>query len=61
MTRLARKLTPGEIKMASLLFGERLSALGYGGLAVGITGLCLLEVPPQALQSLLSEGPAGAP
>ena len=47
--------------LASVLFGERLSALGYGGLAVGVAGLCLLEVPPQTLQALLAEGPAGAP
>ena len=45
--------------LASLLFGEQLSAVGVGGLALGITGLCLLEVPPDLLQTLLTEGPAG--
>ena len=46
--------------LASLLFGERLSAVGYGGLVAGVAGLCLLEVPPAALQALITDGPAGA-
>ncbi len=46
--------------LASLLFGERLSAVGYGGLVAGVAGLCLLEVPPAALQALVTDGPAGA-
>ena len=45
--------------LASLLFGERLSAVGYGGLVAGVAGLCLLEVPPAALQALVEDGPAG--
>ena len=39
--------------LAALLFGERLRPLGIAGLGVGVAGLCLLEVPPEAL--------AGAP
>jgi drug/metabolite transporter (DMT)-like permease len=38
--------------LASLLFGERLGPAGYAGLAVGVLGLCLLEVPPSMLESL---------
>lgn len=36
--------------LASLLFGERLGALGFVGLGLGVLGLCLLEVPVDVLQ-----------
>ena len=36
--------------LASLLFGERLGALSFLGMGLGVVGLCLLEVPPDALQ-----------
>ena len=36
--------------LASLLFGERLGLLGFLGLGLGVLGLCLLEVPAEALQ-----------
>ena len=39
--------------LASLLFGERLGALGFVGLGLGVVGLCLLEVPVEALQGKL--------
>lgn len=35
--------------LASLFFNERLKPLGYAGLALGVAGLLLLEVPPEAL------------
>lgn len=35
--------------LAALLFGERLRPLGVAGLGVGVAGLALLEVPPDAL------------
>jgi len=38
--------------LASVLFGERLGARGFAGLALGISGLLLLEVPPAALETL---------
>ena len=40
--------------LASLLFAERLGALGFLGMGLGVVGLCLLEVPPDALQGKLS-------
>ncbi len=40
--------------LASVLFGERLGALGFLGLGLGVVGLCLLEVPVEALQGELS-------
>ena len=40
--------------LASVLFGERLGALGFVGLGLGVVGLCLLEVPVEALQGELS-------
>ncbi|CAL5222766.1 g5178 [Coccomyxa viridis] len=40
--------------LASLLFGERLGALGFVGLGLGVVGLCLLEVPVEALQGALT-------
>ncbi|GLC43811.1 hypothetical protein PLESTB_000910500 [Pleodorina starrii] len=44
--------------LASLLFGERLSGLGVVGLALGVAGLALLEVPgdslAEAAQALVS-------
>ena len=39
--------------LASVLFGERLGALGFLGLGLGVVGLCLLEVPVEALQGKL--------
>lgn len=35
--------------LASLFFNERLKPLGYAGLALGVAGLLLLEVPPETL------------
>lgn len=32
--------------LAALLYGERLTALGYAGLPLGVLGLALLEIPP---------------
>jgi len=48
--------------LAALLFGESLTGVGVLGLAVGVGGLCLLEVPPEVITSLLNgEGlPSGA-
>lgn len=40
--------------MAALLFGESLTTLGVCGLVVGVAGLCLLEVPPEVVTSLLA-------
>lgn len=42
--------------LASVLFGETLTVAGYGGLVVGLLGLCLLEVTPQTLADLLNHG-----
>ena len=42
--------------LASILFGETLSAAGYVGLAVGLLGLVLLEVTPETLTTLLNNG-----
>ena len=39
--------------LASVLFGERLGALGFLGLGLGVVGLCFLEVPVEALQGEL--------
>lgn len=39
--------------LASLLFGESLSALGYAGLLLGIAGLLLLEIPQASLEAFL--------
>eukprot|EP00879_Flechtneria_rotunda_P024434 GHRR01025903.1.p1 GENE.GHRR01025903.1~~GHRR01025903.1.p1 ORF type:complete len:299 (+),score=125.51 GHRR01025903.1:136-1032(+) len=47
--------------MAALLFGEALSAVGVAGLFIGVAGLLLLEVPPDALsQTAASLGGAAA-
>lgn len=35
--------------LAAIFFGERLRPLGVAGLGVGVLGLCLLEVPPEAV------------
>lgn len=40
--------------VAALLFGESLTALGAGGLILGIFGLLLLELPQEQLQGLAS-------
>lgn len=50
--------------LAALLFGERLRPAGIAGLGVGVLGLCLLEVPPEAisgtpLPTSCSDGLAG--
>jgi hypothetical protein len=45
--------------LASVLFGETLSVAGYIGLAVGVFGLCLLEVSPDTLPTLLHWGSNG--
>jgi len=42
--------------LASLLFGERLGPVGWAGLAAGITGLSLLEIPPESISLLLFGG-----
>lgn len=42
--------------LASILFGESLSIAGYAGLAIGLLGLCLLEVSPEVLTDLLGKG-----
>jgi drug/metabolite transporter (DMT)-like permease len=42
--------------LAALLFGERLRPAGVAGLGVGVAGLCLLEVPPDALAGARSVG-----
>ena len=39
--------------LASVLFGESLSVLGYVGLLLGIAGLLLLEVPQASLEAFL--------
>ena len=48
--------------LASLFFNERLKPLGYAGLALGVAGLLLLEVPPETLATGAPslEGPPGA-
>lgn len=38
--------------LAALLFGEKLTAASYGGLALGVLGLSLLEVPVDVLATL---------
>lgn len=38
--------------LATLLLGEPFSAYAGAGLLVGAAGLCLLELPPDALQTL---------
>lgn len=40
--------------MAAILFGETISLPGYVGLALGILGLCFLELQPASLAPLLS-------
>jgi drug/metabolite transporter (DMT)-like permease len=48
--------------MAALFFGEALSGLGVLGLLIGVAGLVLLEVPPEALGDQLGAllGAAGS-
>lgn len=41
--------------LASLFLGETLSAVGIGGLAIGVLGLLLLELPPSIAQNVLGE------
>ena len=45
--------------LASYLFGEQLSLVGYAGLGIGVVGLCLLEVPPQSLSAIMHHGISG--
>lgn len=49
--------------LASVFFGESLSAIGYAGLLVGVAGLLLLEVPQETLEvfinNLRSNQPTG--
>ena len=45
--------------LASVLFGESLSVLGYVGLLLGIAGILLLEVPQASLEVFL-HNPGGA-
>ena len=47
--------------LAALLFGERIRPAGALGLLAGVAGLCLLELPPDALRGLLQESSAGVP
>ncbi len=42
--------------LAALLFGERLRPAGVAGLGVGVLGLCLLEVPPEAISGTYHSG-----
>lgn len=44
---------PLTVALLASLFGERLGALGFLGMGLGVVGLCLLEVPPDALQGKL--------
>jgi drug/metabolite transporter (DMT)-like permease len=46
--------------LASLLFGETLGAAGIGGLALGVVGLSLLEIPSETLVGLVSSSGDGA-
>jgi drug/metabolite transporter (DMT)-like permease len=45
--------------LASLLFGETLGAAGIGGLALGVVGLSLLEIPNETLVGLVSSSGDG--
>ena len=40
--------------LASILFGETLGASGIGGLALGVVGLSLLEIPSETLVGLIN-------
>jgi len=42
--------------LASVLYGEQLTAAGIAGLFVGVAGLSLLEVPPEVISSLAQGG-----
>mmetsp|Transcript_24778 Transcript_24778/g.84774 ORF Transcript_24778/g.84774 Transcript_24778/m.84774 type:complete len:306 (+) Transcript_24778:321-1238(+) len=46
--------------LASLLFGETVTAYGAAGLGLGVLGLCLLEFPPDVTGALLGGDVAGA-
>ncbi|KAI8472016.1 MAG: Drug/Metabolite transporter superfamily [Monoraphidium minutum] len=43
--------------LAALLFDEKLAPPAVAGLFIGVAGLLLLEVPEEAAQQLLSQGP----
>eukprot|EP00891_Asterochloris_glomerata_P004400 jgi/Astpho2/4400/e_gw1.00067.138.1_t len=45
--------------LAALLFGERIRPAGALGLLAGVAGLCLLELPPEALQGLVQQSTTG--
>ncbi len=47
--------------LAALLFGERIRPAGALGLLAGVAGLCLLELPPEALQGLVQQSTTGVP
>ncbi|KAF8068338.1 WAT1-related protein [Scenedesmus sp. PABB004] len=47
--------------LAALLFGEALSGVGVAGLFIGVAGLLLLEVPPDALAGAAALLGGGAP
>ena len=47
--------------LAALLFGERIRPAGVLGLLAGVAGLCLLELPPDALPGLSQESITGVP
>ncbi|KAG2452472.1 hypothetical protein HYH02_002712 [Chlamydomonas schloesseri] len=46
--------------LASLLFGERLNAVGVFGLVLGVLGLCMLELPGDSLSETASLIASGA-
>ena len=47
--------------LAALLFGERIRPAGVLGLLAGVAGLCLLELPPDALRGLVQGSTTGVP
>jgi len=45
--------------LASIFFGETLGAAGIGGLALGVVGLSLLEIPSETLAAFMSKSSSG--
>ena len=45
--------------LASIFFGETLGAAGIGGLALGVVGLSLLEIPSETLAGFVSKSSSG--
>ena len=45
--------------LASIFFGETLGAAGIGGLALGVVGLSLLEIPSETLAGFMSKSSSG--